>query len=192
MQNLSTWRSLESSSNTLQKKFLWRQYLLPPSPRYCCFKVGWYYPLPVEYSEVEKGCIFSKKLKECSVNVEIGWKVILLQASEVFNDLYTFLILFNPFSTGKSKNSISEISIIPQTLNINNKRTTSAKSINLDIVTKLNKNSLKMFLWRQWLLLPFSRYCCSKAGCYFHRPSEVQGAKELNFQWKTKKVFGFC
>ena len=43
----------------------------------------------------------------------------------------------------KLKNSIS---IIPQTLNINNYRTTSAKSINLDIIRKLIKYSLTNFL----------------------------------------------
>ena len=37
----------------------------------------------------------------------------------------------------KLKNSIFEIPIIPQTLNINNQRTTSAKSINLVIIRKL-------------------------------------------------------
>ena len=37
----------------------------------------------------------------------------------------------------KFKNSIFEIPIIPQTLNINNWRTASANSINLDIIRKL-------------------------------------------------------
>ena len=54
---------------------------------------------------------------------------------------YTMLI--KPSSTGKLKNSIFEIPIIPQTLNINNQRTTSAESINLDIIKKLIEYSLK-------------------------------------------------
>ena len=35
--------------------------------------------------------------------------------------------MFYPFSTGKTENSIFEMTIIPQVLNINNLRTTSAK-----------------------------------------------------------------
>ena len=46
----------------------------------------------------------------------------------------------------KLKNWIFEIPVIPQTLNINNKRPRSAKSINLDINRKLNKYSLKTVL----------------------------------------------
>ena len=61
--------------------------------------------------------------------------------------LNIFLILFDPFSTGKiekldfwdSSNSI--------TLNINNYRTTSEKSINLDVIRKLIEYSLKMFFF---------------------------------------------
>ena len=41
------------------------------------------------------------------------------------------------------KNTIFEISMIPQTLNIKNYRTTSAKSINLHIIRKLIEYFLK-------------------------------------------------
>ena len=44
---------------------------------------------------------------------------------------------------GKLKNSIFEMPIIPQTLNINNSRTTRAKSINLHTVRNLTEYSLK-------------------------------------------------
>ena len=43
----------------------------------------------------------------------------------------------------KLKNSIFEIPITPETLNISNQRTTSTKSINLDIIRKLIEYSLK-------------------------------------------------
>ena len=43
----------------------------------------------------------------------------------------------------KLKNSIFEMPIIPQTLNINNLRTTNAKSINLHIIRKLIEYSSK-------------------------------------------------
>ena len=45
----------------------------------------------------------------------------------------------NPFSTAKLKNAIFEVLTILQTLNINNQRTTSAKYINLQFITKLIK-----------------------------------------------------
>ena len=43
----------------------------------------------------------------------------------------------------KLKNSIFEMPLTPQTLNINNSRTTRAKSINLHIIGKLIEYSLK-------------------------------------------------
>ena len=43
----------------------------------------------------------------------------------------------------KLKNSIFEISVVTQTLNINNLRTKGAKSINLHIIRKLVEYSLK-------------------------------------------------
>ena len=57
-----------------------------------------------------------------------------------------------------------EMSIVPQTLNIKNYRTTSAKTISLVIIRKLIEYSFKNFSWTQYLLLPFLRYCCLKVG----------------------------
>ena len=48
--------------------------------------------------------------------------------------------------TEKLKNSISEMPIITQTLNINNVRTTIAKSINLHTIRKFAEYSLKNVL----------------------------------------------
>ena len=48
----------------------------------------------------------------------------------------------------KLKNSIFETAVIHQTLKINNQRTTSAKSINLDIIRDLTKYSLKNVLMK--------------------------------------------
>ena len=56
-----------------------------------------------------------------------------------------FLILFDPSVPKKMKNTIFEIPIILRTLNTNSWRTTSAKSINLDIIRKLIKYALKTF-----------------------------------------------
>ena len=85
-------------------------------------------------------------------------------------------------------NSIFETPIIAKTLNINNLRTTSAKSINLHIIRTLIEYSLQ----RQCLLLLFLRYCCPKVSRYYQPPSGEQGAKGLKFQWKTKKIFRIC
>ena len=78
----------------------------------------------------------------------------------------------------KWKNSIFEMPIITQTLNINNLRTASAKSINLHNIKNLVEYFLK-FGQRLCLLLPFSRYCCPKVGRYCDPPSGTQGAKAL-------------
>ena len=51
--------------------------------------------------------------------------------------------VFNPFSAGKMKKSIVEMPIITQTLNFNNLRTASAKSINLHNIKNLVEYSLK-------------------------------------------------
>ena len=64
-----------------------------------------------------------------------------------------FLILFNP--SEKLKNSIFEIPIIPQILNISNKRTTSAKSINVDIIRKLLEYFLENVLVKAIFTLTF-------------------------------------
>ena len=91
----------------------------------------------------------------------------------------------------KLKNSVFEMPVIPQNVNIkleNHK----AKSINLNIIRKLIKYSLKNNVIEQCLLLPFSKYCSWNVGQYYHPPSGAQGAKGLKFQRKTKKTFGFC
>ena len=69
--------------------------------------------------------------------------------------------------------------VILQTLNTNNSRTTTAKSINLHTIRKLIEYSLKTSWWRYCLLLPFSRYWCLNVGRYYHPFSGVQGAKGL-------------
>ena len=78
------------------------------------------------------------------------------------------------------------MTVIIQTLNINNLRTTSEKS------KKLVEYSVRNIRQRQCLLLPFSSYCCPKLGRYCEPPSRAQGAKGLKFQWKTKKMLGIC
>ena len=92
------------------------------------------------------------------------------------------IFVINPFSTGKIEKSIFEIPIIPQTLNIKNLRTTSARFINLHTIKKRIEYSSKKVLQGQSLvlsLLPFLRYCCPNVGRYYHPPSGVHGVKGL-------------
>ena len=70
------------------------------------------------------------------------------------------------------KNSILDIPVTPQTLNINDLRTTSAKFINLDIIRKLIEYSLKTTFVRQNFFSSLSRYCFSKVGRYYDTQSK--------------------
>lgn len=45
---------------------------------------------------------------------------------------------------------------------------------------------LKILIWRQCLLSPFPRYCCSKIGRYYDPHKRFQGAKGLNLILKLK------
>ena len=92
---------------------------------------------------------------------------------------------FNPFSPRKIEKHDLWDSKISQTLNA------IAKSINLHIIRKLIKYSLKKIFWRPCLPSAISRYCCSKLGQYHDQPSWSQGAEGLKFQWQTKEMFGF-
>ena len=74
--------------------------------------------------------------------------------------------------------------MIPQTLNINNKSTTVANSINLDIIKSLLEHSysLKNVVVEAMFLSLFLHYCYSKV-CWYNDPhSRSQESKGLNFQ----------
>ena len=66
---------------------------------------------------------------------KIPWSMVWVL--EFVCHLYVQLYMY------KSKNSIFEFPLIPQTLNISNRRTTRAKSMNLDIIINLIRHSLK-------------------------------------------------
>ena len=116
-----------------------------------------------------------KNIKNLLKLPEKWWTYKLTRLWMAFNFFWFCLTLSVP---EKLKNSIFEMPIITQTLNINNLRTTSANSINLHTV-KLVEYSLKIVRQRQCLLLPFSRYYCPKVGRYCDSPSGTQGAKGL-------------
>ena len=68
--------------------------------------------------------------------------------------------------------------VIPQTLNINNLRTTSAKSIKLHTIRKFIKHSLKNARIKVFTVTAFE-ILLFEEGRYYHPPNRVQGAKEL-------------
>ena len=68
--------------------------------------------------------------------------------------------------------------IITQTLNMNNLRTTSAKSNNLHTIRKLIEYSLKTVLVKAMFTLTVFEILLSE-GQYYHLPSGPQGAEGL-------------
>ena len=87
----------------------------------------------------------------------------------------------------KSTNSIFEIPITMQALNMNNLRNTSAKSISLHAIRKFVEYSSKDVRQRQCFFLSFWRNCCPKVGRYCDPPSGEQGRKGYGFSKKNKK-----
>ena len=103
------------------------------------------------------------------------------------------LQLINPFSAGKIEKLDFERTIIPQTLNINNLRTTSAKSINLHTIRKAYLIFFKKHFKRVMFTSAVFEILLSEIRSVLSPAQRgVQGAKGLNFQWKTKKIFGIC
>ena len=92
----------------------------------------------------------SERLKISVKNQKTIWLLLKLLEKWLTYKVTRFWMVFNSFwfcftlsVAEKLKNSIFEIPIILQNLNINNWRATSAKSINLIIITKLIKYSFK-------------------------------------------------
>ena len=111
--------------------------------RYCCPKVGRYCD-PPSGAQGAKGLKFQWKAKK---NID---NLLKLLEKWLTYKLRRFWMVFNFFwfcltlsVTKKLKNSIFEMPIITQTLNINNLRTTGTKSINLHTLRKLVEYSLK-------------------------------------------------
>ena len=135
---------------------------------------------PTQWGTESKRVKFSvKNQKNIRLLLKLLKKLLTykLRTFQMVSNFFFFCLTFSV--PEKLKNLIFEIPITPQTLSINKQRTTSAKSIKLHIIRKLINQSLKNDVVRQYLLLLFSRYCCSKVDRYQHPPSGVQGAKGL-------------
>ena len=88
-----------------------------------------------------------KNQKKVGLLLELFEKWLSYKLRRFWMVLNIFLILLDPFSTGKIEKLDFWDSSNFITLNINNYRTTSEKSINLDVIRKLIEYSLKMFFF---------------------------------------------
>ena len=79
------------------------------------------------------------------------------------------------------KNSIFEMPIITQTLIINNLRTTSAKSVNLNFIRKLVEYSFKNVLAKAMFILTVFEIL----------PQRSTGSERINQNWRTWFVHNF-
>ena len=79
----------------------------------------------------------------------------------------------------KLKNSIFEKPIIPQTLNINNLRITSAKAINLHIIRKIIEYSLKNCLLKEMFSLTVFEIVLFKGRSVLSPAQRVTGSERV-------------
>ena len=77
--------------------------------------------------------------------------------------------------------------IIPQTLNINNLRTTSAVSMKLHIIRKLTEYSLKSVGVKAMFTLTIFEILLFEGRGYYHPPSRGTGSKRFSVSIKNQK-----
>ena len=128
---------------------------------------GWVYNNRFSLRKIEKINFWHFKLELenlwFSINDEHHEKWLWWQLRG-FRMVFNFFLFRLSLSVQKKlKNSIYEIPIFPFTLNINNKRTTSAQLISWVSLESL----LNMWWWRQCLLLAISRYYCLLVSRYY-------------------------
>ena len=85
------------------------------------------------------------------------------------------------------KYSIFEIPVIPQTLNINNKRTTSANFINLHIIRKAMEYSLKEVVFKTMFIVTVLEILLLQSRSVLRSTERVPGSQRIKFSVKNKK-----
>ena len=93
----------------------------------------------------------------------------------------------NPFSTAKLKNAIFEVLTILQTLNINNQRTTSAKYINLQFITKLIKYYSNNVPVMTMFSLTVFKILLLEVGSLLGHAQWFPGSEKIKFSVKKQK-----
>ena len=143
-----------------------RQCLLSPFSGYRCSKLDRYYDShSLLHGEMVK---FSVKIKKIFGFCWNCLKSDCLSSLRGFEWFLIFFILFNHFNNSTNfKTSLT--------------RQFQVHSLSTWIpLESLSNTFLKKFLWRQCLLSPLSRYCCSKVGRYYDPHSGLQGVTRLN------------
>ena len=100
---------------------------------------------------------------------------------------FFFFFFLNLSVPKKLKNSIFEMPILTQTLNTNNVRTISAKSINLHTIGKLIEYSLKIFLAKAMFFLSVIARLLSKSRLVLWPTQRCKGWRSVKFLVKKQK-----
>ena len=88
----------------------------------------------------------------------------------------------NSFITGKIEKPDFEMPIIPQTVNINNQRTTRVKSINLEIIRKLIQYSLKNVAIKAMLTSTVFEILMSEGRSVLSPPQRGAESERVNYR----------
>ena len=105
--------------------------------------------------------------------------------------LHSFL-LPNLSVPEKLENSISEIPIIPQILNIKNYKTTSVKSMNLDIIRQLKEYPLKIVFVKAMFTLTIFNIILFEGRSILWPAQRVTGNERVNYFLKKKDRYKYC
>ena len=88
----------------------------------------------------------------------------------------------------KLKNSIFEMPIITKSLNINNLRTTSAKSINLPTIRKLVEYSFKIVRAKATFTLTVFETLLPKGRSVLWTAQQGTGSEKVNYAWNISVI----
>ena len=138
----------------------------------------------------KKGKVSVKSQKKCG----ISWNFM---KSDWFERLGGFewilnFFSFTPSEPKKLKDSIFDIRVILQTLNITNLRSTGAKSINLHAVRKLIECSLRNCRLKALFAFTVFEILLSKCWSVLSLNRCDTGSKRVKVQRKTKKIIEVC
>ena len=92
----------------------------------------------------------------------------------------------------KLENSIFEIPIIPQILHIKNYKTTSVKSMNLDIIRQLKEYPLKTVLVKAMFTLTIFNIILFEGRSILWPAQRVTGNERVNYFLKKKDRYKYC
>ena len=148
-----------------------------PFWRYCCPNVGWYCD-PLSGSQGAKRLKLLKLLKK--------WLAYKLRRFQMVFVFFKFCLTLS--IQEKLKNLIFKMSIITQTLNINNLRTTSANSISLHNIKDCVEYSLKNVVAKALFVLTILEILLSKGRSVLWPAQRRTGSKGVKVSVKDQKT----